>query len=466
MGRIVVCGAGPVGLSAAMMLASDGHDVVVVESDPNHAPQNPEQAWDSWNRRGVAQFRQPHNVFTRFRRICDEELPGLTGQLVAAGCVWVDYLDSFPPTVPDPSPRPSDPEFRLVTGRRPVVESVLAAAASGHSGVTVRRGVQVSGLLTGPPAIEGVPQVSGVQTASGERIRADLVVDATGRRAAGARWIAALGSRPPESESVDRGFAYYTRFFAGPHRPRRIGRPIVPMGSFSLLTLDGDNGTWSVTLIAQAGDAPLKAFRDPACFSRVIGACPMQAHWLDGTPITGVLAMAGVLDRCHQYVVGGIPVVTGFAAVGDAWACTNPSAGRGLSVGMIHAQLLRRCVREHLDAPLDFAIAWDDLTRQGVAPYFRNQVAADRERIAEMTAAQAGSPAPAADSLFGKLTVAASYDAELFRALIETVLCLALPQEIVQRPGLRDKIESLSGLEPIRMPGPDRTELLRLLDRA
>jgi hypothetical protein len=46
------------------------------------------------------------------------------------------------------------------------------------------------------------------------------------------------------------------------------------------------------------------------------------------------------------------------------------------------------------------------------------------------------------------------------------VLCLALPQEIVQRPGLRDKIESLSGLEPIRMPGPDRTELLRLLDGA
>jgi hypothetical protein len=95
-----------------------------------------------------------------------------------------------------------------------------------------------------------------------------------------------------------------------------------------------------------------------------------------------------------------------------------------------------------------------------------DQVVADRERIAEMTAAQAGAPAPAAESLIGKLTVAASYDAELFRALIETVLCLAPPQEIVQRPGLREKIESLSGLEPIPMPGPDRTELLGLLDGA
>jgi hypothetical protein len=40
-----------------------------------------------------------------------------------------------------------------------------------------------------------------------------------------------------------------------------------------------------------------------------------------------------------------------------------------------------------------------------ITPYFRNHVAADRERIAEMTAAQAGAPAPAADSLIAKLTV-------------------------------------------------------------
>jgi flavin-dependent dehydrogenase len=43
--------------------------------------------------------------------------------------------------------------------------------------------------------------------------------------------------------------------------------------------------------------------------------------------------MAGILDRYRRFVVDGAPVVTGYAAVGDAWACTNPSAGRGISVG-------------------------------------------------------------------------------------------------------------------------------------
>jgi flavin-dependent dehydrogenase len=61
--------------------------------------------------------------------------------------------------------------------------------------------------------------------------------------------------------------------------------------------------------------------------------------------------MAGILDRYRRFVVEGNPIVTGFAAVGDAWACTNPSAGRGLSVGIVHAQLLRSTVRGYLGDP-------------------------------------------------------------------------------------------------------------------
>jgi len=88
----------------------------------------------SWNRKGVAQFRQPHNLFARFRQICDQEMPGMTGRLLAAGCVWVDYLESLPPLVSDRSAQPGDEALRFVTGRRPVIESVVAAAAKGTPG--------------------------------------------------------------------------------------------------------------------------------------------------------------------------------------------------------------------------------------------------------------------------------------------------------------------------------------------
>lgn len=48
----------------------------------------------------------------------------------------------------------------------------------------------------------------------------------------------------------------------------------------------------------------------------------------------------------------------------------NPSAGRGLSVGLIHAQLLRTLVRGHLDDPAALAHAWDEHTERVVTPFY------------------------------------------------------------------------------------------------
>jgi flavin-dependent dehydrogenase len=363
----------------------------------------------------------------------------------------------------DRSARPGDAAAGSVTGRRPVIESVIAAAAADQPGLCVRRGERVSELLTGTAAIGGVPHVTGVRTASGAELAADLVVDATGRRSAAAGWLAALGARAPLAENEDSGFVYYSRFFTGQQRPVLLGNPLSPLGSISLLTLDGDNDTWSVTVYGQTGDAPLKALRDPEVFARVLRECPLQAHWLDGTPITDVLPMAGIMDRSNRFVVDGQPVVTGFAAVGDAWASTNPSAGRGLSIGLAHAQLLRRTVRARLDDPAGFAREWDADTQRHIAPYVYDQIAADRARLAEMGDARQGTVRPRPDSLMNRFVTAAPYDPDLFRGFMETINCAAPPREVLARPGIRERIEKLGGVPPVNSPGPDRARLLDLL---
>ncbi len=464
MSDVVVCGAGMIGLCVAMMFADDGHDVTVLEADPYDIPTSPDEAWERWPRKGVAQFHQPHNLFSRFREICDTDLPGLTDRLAAAGCVWVDYLRNAPPSLAGSGPRPGDDRIPFVTGRRPVLEYVVATAAAEHPQVTIRRGVRVAGLRVGADALPGVPHVAGVRTSTGEQLRADLVVDAGGRKSASAAWLADHGARPLHIESEDCGFVYYTRYFSGPVRPRLRAGALTPLGTISLLTLDGDNDTWSLTLFTQTGDAPLKSLRDPEVFTRVVRACPLQEHWLDGTPITDVLPMAGILDRYRRFVVDGMPIVTGLAAVGDAWACTNPSAGRGLSIGLIHAQQLRTVAQKYLDDPAGFAYAWDEHTERLVAPFYRNQIAADKIRIAEMAALREGRQPPPMDPDAGALMAAASHEPDVFRALLETVLCLGLPQEVFARPAVREKIDAYRDADlPPATPGPDRAQLLELI---
>ena len=70
-------------------------------------------------------------------------------------------------------------------------------------------------------------------------------------------------------------------------------------------------------------------------------------HWLAGEPVTGVMAMGGVMSRMRPVTHG----LDGLVSLGDAWACTNPAMGRGMSFGLVHAALLRRAVRSTPTAP-------------------------------------------------------------------------------------------------------------------
>ena len=327
----------------------------------------------------------------------DDDLPGLTDRLLDAGGTWIDPIASLPPSITDRSPRPDDAKFRFVNARRPVMEAVLALAAAEQDGVTIRRGVRVAGLDAERPEGDRPVHVTGVRLDDGEVVRADLVVDAMGRRSKLTEWLDAISATPPHTESEDSGFVYYTRYFKSSEPPVPMGPTLAPIGTVTLLTLQSDNGTWSLTVFTASDDKALRAVRDPAIFTKVIQACPLYAHWLDGEPIGEIEVMAGILDKYRRLVVDDRPVATGVVAVGDAWACTNPSAGRGISVGTVHAQTLRNVVREGIDDADDLVRRFDHATERDVTPFYRNQIAMDRARVAEMTALRESAEPPSMD---------------------------------------------------------------------
>ncbi len=469
MASVLVVGGGLVGQGTAMLLAADGHRVTVVERDPAPPPATADDAWNGWERRGVNQFRMIHYFLPRFRDIVERELPQVATALEADGALRVNPLRLMPAEMSG-GLRDGDERFDALTGRRPMVEGVVSRVTASTPGVTVRRGVAVRGLLT---AGEGsrAPHVTGVLTEGGDELLADLVVDAGGRRSPIAGWLVALGARPPAEEREECGFVYYARHFRSGDGslPAPFGPPLQAYDSVSVLTLPADNGAWGVGLITSARDPVLRAARDPERWAKVVAAYPLVAHWLEGEPISDVAVMAGIEDRHRTFVVDGEPVATGVVALGDAWACTNPSVGRGASIGFVHAVALRDLLRDApVDDPVGFARAWHDQTMGTVEPFYRDTLASDRHRLAQIDAQLVGESYESDDRswvLGNALAAASGKDPDLFRAMLDLASLFDHTNHVFARPGLAERALELGGdAAAATLPGPSRQELLAILD--
>ena len=179
---------------------------------------------------------------------------------------------------------------------------------------------------------------------------------------------------------------YYGRHFrsADGEIPPLLCGILMPWGTVSTLTLPADNGTCGLGVITSAKDAALRELKDVDTWMRTWRSFPLVAHWADGEPLDDEVAiMAKIEDRHRSFVVDGSPVATGVLAVADSWACTNPSLGRGASIGFIHAVALRDLLRiASIDVPMELAQRWHEVTDATVEPYYRATLDFDRHRLA------------------------------------------------------------------------------------
>jgi hypothetical protein len=303
------------------------------------------------------------------------------------------------------------------------------------------------------------------------------VVDASGRRTQAARWLAALGTRPPTETARPCGFYYLTQHFRlrpGTEFPTDRVPLLSKLDYTKVVVFPGDNGCFQISMTVVADDPVRRLLREPGVFQRFLSAVPVAAPWVAaGEPLDEPRPMARLEDRCRSLDDGSGPSVAGYVLLADAAVQTNPAFGRGTSLAFAHAQHLARTAEQAPGAGPDFTRRFERWTAEHLGVWFQAQVDDSRQQLLELRAGVHGHTAPPAAgrlnrfvAALGRLSLHDEEAAALQRRFFNMLLT---PRELLADPVTGPRVQALldAGTD-LHVPaaGPDRAAFERLVCQA
>ena len=459
---IAVLGGGVSGLSAALLLAREGHRVTLIERDAITSTA-PDAAF-TWERNGIPHFQQPHAFIARGRKELIERFGDVYSALHSAGASDVDSSRKLPG-----ARVPADSEFQYIAVRRPIIEWALRGALRAEPNAVVRGGGEVRGLRIEHEAVTGVEWEGGACVA-------DVVIDAMGRRSPVRGWVAEQLGTTPRTERSECGVIYYSRYYklregrTYPDGPWFLG-PRGDLGYMGFTSFPGDNGTFAAVLAVPTGVSDLKVLRHEKAFEAAVAKLPALSLWANPDlvePITTVLPMGG-LQNAIAFPSGDRPF--GLFTVGDALCHTDPALAQGLSFGLIHANAVREALREHATLA-DAGAGYLNSVMPELKERYALATALDEQRLRMWKGDPVDFKRRDGDyelfSLVATGAVALS-DPEVFRAYMRRFGLLESTRVFDDDIALQQRIESSFQrlLETPRAPaGPSRGEMLELTEAA
>lgn len=337
----VVMGGSVAGLCAAAALSEVAKSVTLLERDPD-----PKGALV---RKGTPQAHHAHALLNLGARSLESLFPGVLAELVARGAVHGDAAEVSRWYIHG-GWRPSfvkGLEIRVQT--RPMLEACLREQLLAREGVSVRFGTSVDA----PIFDDAARLVRGVVLEGGERIAADLVIDATGRGSKSPKWLEQWGYGRVKQYSVELGLAYVSGLFTIPREavggdvlmiyPRPPTDPHFPgqlVNKRGGVAFHVEDDRWMVTQFGYHGD---HAPTDLAAFETWAGTLgqPDLQKALGRATLHGELRKYTYPRQVRHLYEKLSKLPGGYVVHGDAVCSFDPVFGQGMSVCAAEAVLMR-----------------------------------------------------------------------------------------------------------------------------
>ena len=450
---VTIVGSGMCGMLTGLALDRRGFQVTIIERDVPPPDCSANEAFFSWQRKGVAQFRHPHAFLGLMCSVLEENYPDLLERFFEAGARKVSFEDSIPDHLkPQYNPEPGDEKMWVLMCRRATMETVLRTYVTQTTKVTIRNQVSVADIITEKNDsqevfIRGLSLIDHQESNKRSELFSDIVIDATGRSSKFDKWLTSSGVNIKE-ERDDAEIVYYTRHYRlkdGVSEPPRDAKnpSMGDLGYMKYGIFPGDGGHFALIICLPNEEKELrKAIKSGEKFDEIGMTIPGLRPWLSKNKSEATTAPFGI-GNIHavwrDFTGAGNNRLLNFFAVGDSAIRTNPLYGRGCSTGALHAHILADILSTESD-PWSRALRFQEESERKVRPIFQASLNEDKRGIKRAAAIREGVDLDKADSLkkwfalaFGDALMAASRD-KLFihREVMKTINLIEKPGEFLK----------------------------------